>query len=152
MPEGAQKEHEEPGLDTVHPPYPIPSPLVFPVSLYTERVWGWADTARRKLEIILAATDRQCFPTACVPHGSRRQLSACSGLCDSWHNPSAIQDLQLLGCLWPGASQKQDHEAWSDQSDLSEGLSIQNRWSFWLKSFGRCSCFHVHLLCVRGVV
>lgn len=35
---------------------------------------------------------------------------------------SSIQNLQLLGCLWPDASQKQDCEAWLDQSDLNEGL------------------------------
>lgn len=35
---------------------------------------------------------------------------------------SSIKDLQLWDCLWPDSSQKQDHDAWLDQSDLSEGL------------------------------
>lgn len=53
-----------------------------------------------------------------VGNGSTSQLA----LINVTAGTSSIQDLQLLGCLWPGAFQKQDHEAWLDRSDLSEGL------------------------------
>lgn len=105
LPAGAQKEHEAPGLDIhirIHPPCLTPSSLVFPVSTYIERVWEQVDTAKRKLGFILAATDRQCFPTGCVPHRWWQQISACSGLYDSWDklNPrSATFGLPLAGCF-----------------------------------------------------
>lgn len=34
----------------------------------------------------------------------------------------SIQDLQLWGCLWPDTSQKQDREAWLNQTDISKAL------------------------------
>lgn len=85
--------------------------------------------------------------TSHLGNGSSSQLA----LVPMTAGASSVQELQLWGCLWSDASQKQDREAWLDQSDLSEGLlAFRTDGPPGLRALADAPGFHVHLLCIRG--